>query len=86
MGEDKDREGDWKVEMRTVFRDFGGGQVDRQALGRKSEVGTTQSAANAVTGLGNGFTGEANEVKRGEAFGEVTFDVDELSGVTERNE
>ena len=72
--------------MGAVLLKFSGCEINSDTLGGEGKTGTAQGAADTVARFGDSFAGEADKIKGWETFGDVAFDVDELSGVTGGND
>lgn len=67
--------------MRASLLEFGRSETDGDFFGGEIEVGTSNRGADALTGLGNGFAGHADDVETGKTICCSAFDFDEVAVV-----
>lgn len=84
-GEEQDGDGDWEIKVGAVLGEFSGGKADSDFAVGKGEAGIGKGGADTLAGLGDGFVGHADEVKRGEAAVCVALDGDKAAFITAGN-
>ena len=68
--------GDREIVMAAFLGQIGGGQIDRDALGRKGQAAGGQGGADALAAFGHGLVGKADEGEGDDAGRNLNLNID----------